>query len=186
MEIQEEPRDRKRKGIIIYKSKYGATRKYVEWLVDETGFDTVETSNAKISEIQKYEVILFGGGIYATGIAGISFLRKNIKSLQGKRIIVFCDGASPLDEDEFEEIKKHNMKAELKDIPCFYCRGGWDLEAMSFIDKNMCKMLKKSVSKKDPKELKVWEKALVDAGDEKCDWTDKKYLKPILEAIYDN
>lgn len=143
----------------------------------------VESSNVKINEIQKYDVIILGGGIYATGIAGISFLRKNIKALQDKKLIVFCDGASPLDDDAFEEIKKHNMKEDLKNIPCFYCRGGWDLEAMSFIDRNMCKMLRKSVSKKDPNELEIWEKALVAAGDEKCDWTDKKYLKPILEAI---
>lgn len=170
-------------GVIVYKSKYGATRKYVEWLVEETGFDTVETSNAKINAIQKYDVIVLGGGIYAAGIAGISFLQKNIKALQDKKIIVFCAGASPLDDEAFEKIKKHNMKENLKNIPCFYCRGRWNLEAMSFIDRNMCKMLIKSVSKKNPNELEIWEKALVAAGDEKCDWTDKKYLKPILEAI---
>ena len=170
-------------GVIVYKSKYGATRKYVEWLVEETGFDTVETSNAKITAIQKYDVIVLGGGIYATGIAGLSFLQKNIKALQDKKIIVFCDGASPLDDETFEEIKRRNMKDDLKNIPCYYCRGGWDLEAMSFIDRNMCKLLRKSVLKKNPNELEIWEKALVSAGDEKCDWTDKKYLKPILEAI---
>lgn len=170
-------------GVIVYKSKYGATKKYVEWLVEETGFDTVETSNAKINELQKYDVVVLGGGIYATGIAGIAFLKKNIKALQDKKVIVFCNGASPFDEEVFEEIKKRNMKDELQNIPCFYCRGGWDLEAMSFIDRNMCKMLRKSVSKKNPNELEIWEKALVAAGDEKCDWTDKKYLKPILEAI---
>lgn len=170
-------------GVIVYKSKYGSTRKYVEWLVEETGFDTVETSNAKINEIRKYDVIVLGGGIYATGIAGISFLQKNIKALQDKKIIVFCNGASPLDDEAFEEIKKHNMKDDLKNIPCFYCRGGWDLEAMSFVDRNMCKLLRKSVLKKNPNELEIWEKALVAAGDKKCDWTDKKYLKPILEAI---
>lgn len=170
-------------GVIIYKSKYGSTRKYVEWLVEETGFDTIETSDAKIKEIQEYDVIVLGGGVYATGIAGISFLQKNIKNLRDKKIIVFCDGASPFDEEAFEEIKKHNMKDDLKNIPCFYCRGGWDLEAMSFIDRTMCKLLKKSVAQKPPDELEIWEKALVDAGDETCDWTDKKYLKPILEAI---
>lgn len=170
-------------GVIVYKSKYGSTRKYVEWLVEETGFDTVETSNAKINEIRKYDVIVLGGGIYATGIAGISFLQKNIKALQDKKIIVFCNGASPLDDEAFEEIKKHNMKDDLKNIPCFYCRGGWDLEAMSFVDRNMCKLLRKSVLKKNPNELEIWEKALAAVGDEKCDWTDKKYLKPILEAI---
>ncbi|WP_270524876.1 hypothetical protein [Longibaculum muris] len=37
--------------------------------------------------------------------------------------------------------------------------------------------------KKDPNELEIWEKVLLSAGNEKCDWIDKKYLKPVLEAI---
>lgn len=36
------------KGIIIYQSKYGATKKYVDWLIEEIKFDCIETSNAKI------------------------------------------------------------------------------------------------------------------------------------------
>lgn len=170
-------------GIIIYKSKYGATRKYVEWLVEETGFDTIETSKAKARELQKYDIIILGGGVYATGIAGISFLQKNIKALQDKKVIVFCDGASPFDEQAFEEIKKQNRKGNLQTIPFFYCRGGWDMEAMSFVDRNLCQMLRKAVAKKNPEDYQIWEKALMAAGDEKCDWTDKKYLKPILEEI---
>lgn len=170
-------------GIILYKSKYGATKKYVDWLVEETGFDVIETSKAKICEIQKYDVIILGGGIYAMGIAGLSFLRKNIRALKGKKVIVFCDGASPFDEKVFEEIKKHNMKEDLKEIPFFYCRGGWDLDAMSFIDRNMCKMLQKSVAKKELSTLETWEKALIEAGNEKCDWTNKDYLKPVLDEL---
>lgn len=170
-------------GIILYKSKYGATRKYVTWLVEETGFDTVETSKAKLDEIKKYDVIILGGGIYASGVAGISFLQKNIKDLQNKKIIVFCDGASPFDEEAFEEIKKRNMKDDLQSIPFFYCRGGWDMEAMSFVDRNLCQLLRKTVAKKNPADYEIWEKALMAAGEEKCDWTDKKYLRPILEEI---
>ena len=34
------------KGIIIYQSKYGATRKYAEWLKEATGFDLAETKKA--------------------------------------------------------------------------------------------------------------------------------------------
>ena len=41
------------KGIIIYQSKYGATKKYVDWLVDTTKFDFVETSKAKIASIEQ-------------------------------------------------------------------------------------------------------------------------------------
>jgi len=170
-------------GIILFKSKYGTTRKYAEWLVEETGFDSVETSRAKVEELAKYDVIVLGGGIYAMGIAGISFLRKNIGSLKDKRIIVFCVGASPFDPEALSGIRERNMKDELKDIPLFYCRGGWDISSMSFIDRNMCKLLQKSVSRKDPETLEIWERALLSAGEEKCDWTDRKYLEPILEEI---
>lgn len=171
------------KGVIIYKSKYGATRTYAQWLAEETGFDMVDTAQANIDAIQQYDAIVLGGGIYATGIAGLSFLQKHIKALQGKKIIVFCVGASPFEEEAFSEIKNRNMKDALAEIPCFYCRGGWDLEAMSFLDRNLCKLLRKSESKKNPEEWETWEKALMAAGDEQCDWTDKKYLKPILEAL---
>ena len=35
-----------KKGIIIYQSKYGATKKYAGWLRQMTGFDCVETPKA--------------------------------------------------------------------------------------------------------------------------------------------
>lgn len=34
-------------GIILYKSKYGATRKYAQWLAEETGFACLETDRAQ-------------------------------------------------------------------------------------------------------------------------------------------
>lgn len=172
------------KGIILYKSKYGATKKYADWLSEETGFENKEIGQVKVSDIEEYETIVIGGGIYASGIAGLDFLNKNIEVLDNKKIIVFCDGASPYEERAFDEIRNRNMKDKLKDIPLFYCRGSWDMDAMTFVDRNLCKMLRKAVAKKDPSEYEVWEAALMAAGEEKCDWTDKEYLKPIIEEIY--
>ena len=170
-------------GVILFQSKYGATRKYANWLAEETGFPTIETKKAKIDDIKNYDIIILGGGIYASGIAGLSFLQKHMDVLQGKKIIVFCDGASPYEEAAFQEIVQHNMKDKLAGIPCFYCRGAWDMEAMNVVDRNLCKMLRKAVAKKNPDEYEVWEKALMAAGEDKCDWTDKEYIKPILEML---
>ena len=33
------------KGIILYTSKYGATKRYAQWLAEETGFDCLEIIN---------------------------------------------------------------------------------------------------------------------------------------------
>ncbi len=119
-------------GIIVYKSKYGATKKYAEWLSEEAGFEMIDVSFAKVTDLQKYDVIIFGGGIYASGLPVTQFIKKNIKALADKKIIVFCNGASPYEEKNFEAARDHIMKDELKDIPFFYCRGAWNMEAMSF------------------------------------------------------
>lgn len=170
-------------GVILYKSKYGATRKYALWLSEETGFDVREIGKISVADVQEYELIILGGGIYASGIAGLDFLRKNLKKLEGKKLIVFCDGASPYEEKAFEEIRERNMKGELKDIPLYYCRGAWNMDAMSFADRTLCRMLRKAVAKKDPADYELWESALMAAGEAGEDWTDKAYLNPIIENI---
>ena len=54
---------------------------------------------------------------------------------------------------------------------------------MSFVHRKLISLLKKMLAKKDPKDYEIWEKALVEAGDAKADWTDKKYIKPLLEYL---
>ncbi len=95
--------------VVLYKSKYGATKKYAEWLAEELSSDIIETKQAGIEQVAKYDTIILGGGIYATGIAGISFLRKHYEKLKDKRILVFAVGASPYDEKAMTAIKERNF-----------------------------------------------------------------------------
>lgn len=174
-----------KQGIILYRSKYGATKKYADWICETTGFDIVDTSKADIRQVEQYETVILCGGIYASGIAGLSFLRRNYEKLKGKKVVVFCVGASPYDETAFEAIKVHNLKDDLKSIPVFYGRGAWDQDNMKFTDRTLCKMLQKAVAKKDPQDYEPWEKALMSAVGKTCDWMDKKYLEPLLVFIAD-
>jgi menaquinone-dependent protoporphyrinogen IX oxidase len=171
------------KILVMYQSKYGATKKYAEWLSKELACDVIETKNAKVDDVKGYDTIILGGGIYASGIAGISFLKKNYQRLKDKKIIVFAVGASPYTEKGMKELKDRNLKGELSGIPCFYCRGAWNEEKMSWLDRTLCNMLKKSVAKKDPATYEPWESALMEAIGSSCDWTDKKELEPLLAYI---
>lgn len=172
-----------KQGIILYRSKYGATKKYADWLCEATGFDAIETAKADIRQVEQYETVIICGGIYASGIAGLSFLEKNYDRLKSKKLAVFCVGASPYDETAFEVIKTHNLKGGLKNIPVFYGRGAWDQDNMSFTDRTLCKMLQKAVAKKDPKNYEPWETALMSAVGKVCDWTDRQYLEPLLAFV---
>ena len=171
------------RGIILYQSKYGATKKYADWLVEETGYDCIETKNAKIVDLHNYDVIILGGGVYASGIAGLQFIKKNIGQLADKKVAVFAVGASPYDEKAIMQIREMHFKDELCNISLFYCRGAWDEEKMKFTDRTLCKMLQKAVAKQNSEEYEPWQKALMCAVGQKCDWTDKSYLEPLLKHI---
>ncbi len=171
------------KGIILYRSKYGATARYAAWLAEETGFDCVETAKADCRQVRAYDTVVLGGGIYASGIAGLAFLKKNMAALRDKKIAVFCVGASPYEEQAVREVREHNMQGELAHIPLFYCRGAWNEDAMSFKDRTLCKLLQKAVAKQDPATYAPWQRALMSAVGQTCDWTDKRYLQPLLEYI---
>lgn len=171
------------KGIIIYQSKYGATKKYVDWLQEKTGFAVTETKRIAPNDLKQYETLIWCGGIYASGIAGLSVLKKNFNALKEKQIMVFGVGASPYDENALCQIKEHNLKGECKDIPLFYGRGAWDEGGMTAVDRTLCKLLQKSVAKKEPDQCEPWMKALLCAVGQTCDWTDQTYLKPLLDYL---
>jgi len=172
-----------KKGIILYQSKYGATKKYAEWLREETSFDCLETAKASGGSVAPYEIIVLCGGVYASGIAGLSFLKRNRHVLKGKQIAVFCVGASPYNEEAVANAKKHSLRGEWENVPLFYGRGAWEEGKMTTLDKTLCKMLQKSVAKKDPDTYEPWMKALTEAAGHSCDWTDKTYLTPLLDYL---
>lgn len=171
------------KILIVYKSKYGATKKYTELLQDEIACDVFDISKFDTISLEHYESVVFFGGIYASGIAGLNVLRKNYDNLKSRKVAIFAVGASPFDKKAFEEIKSHNLKNDLKSIPLFYGRGAWNEEKMTFKDRMLCKMLQKVISKKDPTTYEPWEKALMSAVGKECDWTDKKYLSSLIKFI---
>lgn len=172
-----------KQGIIIYKSKYGASKKYACWLQEMTGFDLREASKDSWKLAASYETILFCGGIYASGIAGLSALKKHWTVWKGKKLLILCVGASPYDEAAFQQIRSHNLTGDLRDIPLFYGRGAWDESRMTFPDRTLCKMLQKSLAKKDPDTWEPWMKALLGSAGQVCDWTDPKYLAPLLDCL---
>ena len=171
------------KRLVLFQSKYGATRKYADMLKEEYGWDILETKDYDSSVVKNYDTILFAGGIYAGGIAGIRCLKKHYPEIKNKNLAVFCVGALPFDEKAMEELKLHNMKEELSRIPLFYGRGKWDESVMSLKDRFMCGVLKKMVGKQSADSLEPWMKELLSSIGQKCDWADKTYLLPLIEAI---
>ena len=80
------------KGIVIYQSKYGSTKKYVQCLQEATGFDAVEVKKAKADTMNDYDTVILCGAVYASGIAEYPISERIKTHLQadGRSILCGC------------------------------------------------------------------------------------------------
>jgi flavodoxin len=173
------------KIVVVYKSKYGSTKKYAESISDRLNAELFECSDIKPDKLNEYDTIIFGGGLYASGINGISLITKNYQSIKDKNLIVFTVGLASTDDKEiFKPIIEKNFAEEMSNkIRFFHMRGGIDYKKLSFVHKPMMAMMKKIVSKKKEEELTDEDKMMLDTYGDKVDFTDINTIEPLVQFV---
>lgn len=169
-------------AIVIYNSQTGFTRRYAQWIAEESGADCLELSAAKKKDLTPYEAIIFGGWACAGSISKISWFKSNIDKWADKKLIAFCVGGGPIDNPEIETALKQNFnESERKKVKLFYCPGGFNYEKMSVPSKLMMKMFIKTLKAKKNKTEE--EQILIKTISSSYDISDKKYIEPILQCL---
>ncbi|MBR3932767.1 MAG: flavodoxin [Clostridia bacterium] len=169
-------------AIVVYKSKYGSTKTYAQWIAKELGCDAKDAKEINSDALQDYDTIIYGGGLYAEVIAGVSLVTKNIDKLTGKKIIVFSTGLTPQDCREYYDkmVWEKNFKPEVRDkVKMFNFPGKMIVSELSLVHRTAIKTLKKIMSgKKNPTEM---EKLLIDLCDADGDFSDKSLITELVE-----
>lgn len=171
------------KGLVVYRSKYGAAQRYAELLRQETGCDVLELSDFHGPESAEYGWVVFTAGVYAGGLGGWKAFQSRYRPAGGQKAAVLAVGASPFDEQSVNLLRSRSCTGSLAGAELFYARGAWDLSRMKWNDRTLCKLLLKSVKQRDPETLEPWMAALLEAGDSACDWTDAAFLAPLLDFL---
>ena len=165
---------------VIYKSKYGTTKQYAEWISEELGADLLNTSSVKPSELMSYDIVIYGGGLYAGGIDGISLVVKN----PCKQLVIFTVGLSdPNTTDYSPIINKKNSKDLLSKIKIFHLRGGMDYKKLGLAHKGVMSMLKNVALKKEEAQRSEEDKLFLKTYGSKVDFMKKETIAPIIEHI---
>lgn len=170
------------KTIVIYNSQTGFTQRYAQWIAEAAGADCLELSDAKKENLAPYEAIIFGGWACAGSIRNLRWFKSNMEKWAGKQLIVFCVGASPIENPEIEPTLKQNFtEAQLERVKLFYCPGGFNYERMSVPSKLVMKAFINTLkAKKDKTET---ERQMVNMISSSYDLSDKKYIEPILQCL---
>ncbi|SHJ91260.1 Protoporphyrinogen IX oxidase, menaquinone-dependent (flavodoxin domain) [Geosporobacter subterraneus DSM 17957] len=176
--------EKDKKVIVLYKSKYGSTKRYAEWIAKEAGADLLEASKVKVEDLYRYDTVVFGGSLHAVGIKGVKLITDHFDKLMDKKLIVFAVGCSPGREEAIKHVEANNFTEEMRNkINFFYLRGAFNYKQLGFIDRFMMNALRGKLKKKKEEELDEDSKGLLAAFHEPIDWTDQKSILPLVACI---
>ncbi len=129
------------KGLIIYKSRYGAAAQYAKWLSETLSIPAVEMKDVTAELLKASDYIIAGSSIYMGKILLKEWLEANVDVLKSKTLFTYIVGAAPSTQTtKTARYFTDNIPALLlqKD-QCFYLQGKSIHSELSWLDKLLLK-----------------------------------------------
>ena len=168
------------KILVTYTSKYGSTSQYAKWIAEELNADLFPARTVNPKDLSKYDIVIYGGGLYAGGIAGVKLVTQN----PCKNLIVFTVGlADPLTTDYNPIINKNFTPQLLKNTKLFHLRGGIDYKKLGPVHKTMMAMMKNMIQKKPDCERDGEDKEFLDTYNSKVNFENKQSIDSLIAYV---
>lgn len=173
---------------VIYKSHYGATEIYAKWLAEDLEADLLKADKVMPDDFKQYDVIVYGGGIYAGKINGIAILTKNMDLIQDKELYLFTVGLADVTAPEALNVVRNQLEKSLSPnlmnkLHIYHLRGGMQFEKLSLIHRVMMRMLIKMLSNKPESDQSQEQKGMLEAISHNSNFINRMAIAPIVEEI---
>lgn len=168
--------------LLVYKTKTGFTKKYVDWITEAISCQTIPFDQISNADINNYDIIIYGAGMHAGRIQGLKEFRNKVLNLASKKIVVFATGGAPYTEEIISIIKTDNFSAnEINNIDFFYFQSGINYEKMGSLDRTIMKTYNKILEFKN-------NKSDIEDGTSKAisktyDHSSSEYIKPMIDYL---
>lgn len=140
--------------LLVYGSKYGSTKKCSELLKDQLNgnVELVDIKSGETLDLKRYEMVIIGSAVYMGKIQKevSEFCKNYIEELKNKKIAVFL---CCMNEKDIEKQINENFPKVLLDnsIVTGYFGGEFNFTKMNFIEKNIIKMVAKTLNNDEEK-----------------------------------
>ncbi len=176
-----------KKIAVIYKTKYGFTKRYAGWITLKLDADLYEVTDIRPKHLLEYETIIFGGGIYRGKINGIKFIIDNYDKIKGKELYIFTVGIEDINEEKRSDLIKNNLnKLENENFRVYNLKGGFEYRELNIVDKIIMKRLKKYIENKNKSDLTQEDINILKGFEEKLDLSNKKSINDMIDDIVYN
>jgi len=168
--------------LVVYKSHYGSTKQYAEWIAAELGTTAREQGEVAASELMGYDCVVYGGGLYASGILGAKLVAKN----PCRNLVVFTVGAAdPLTTDYTKIMERNFNEKPYQPAKVFHFRGKLEYEKMSVVHRAMMAAKKwMTVDRKKPEDLSYEDRMFAETYNGSFGSLDKEAIRPLVDFVH--
>ena len=132
--------------LVVYRSKYGHTKQYAEWLASARNCEAIPLKKLRKHHIESHDPIVFGTGVYIGKMKG---LKKVLRRCKHKTLVVFACGGSVKDPAHEAIIVKQNLQGvNHENLTFFYVPGGIDLRKVKGLMRPFMNIARWMISKK--------------------------------------
>ena len=122
--------------LIVYKSKYGSTKQYAQWINRDIPSDLVDAEKEDKPDFAVYDVIVFGGYIRMGRIGVAPLIVKNWGDIKAKKVVLFTSSGTPPGHPNIQKIYHSDLPEEIRrETKYFPLRGKIVSKDLSFFDK---------------------------------------------------
>ena len=167
---------------VIYRSKYGTTKQYAQWIAEALEAKLFESHMIKADQLNDFDMVIYGGGLYAGGISGVNLVTKN----PCKKLVIFTVGLATPENTDYSEILEKNLSSEMRQhTKVFHFQGGIDYKKLGIVHKSMMAimmvMTKNAVAKKKESEITNDDKEFMATYGKKVNCTNQQSILPLIE-----
>lgn len=170
------------KSIVIYTSKYGSTETYARWIAEALDCPAKKLQDVGSGDLASYDAIIYGGGVYASRIAGFKKFLAKLNPANQKTLILFMVGMTNPEQKEFyhkaaEQNIPDQWKGKFKVVPL---QGDLLYTRMNGLHKLIMRAPKAAAEQKKPEERTADDLRLIENFGSDIIFADKAQIKPIL------
>lgn len=171
--------------LVIYKSKTGFTERYAHLIAEALSCECISSQAAKKKNLVQYDTLIYGGSLYASTILGLKkFIAQLTPPIQ-QSLFIFAVGLTPASQNYLQEITEHNRSSlNLPNINAkfFYLRGGLYYSQLNILDRQLIKIMKKTIEAKPLSERSVDECEMLKGFSQPLDFVTSESIQPLILA----
>jgi menaquinone-dependent protoporphyrinogen IX oxidase len=106
--------------LVLYKSKYGSTKQYAEWLGSSLSATVKSVDAASAHDLEQAKIVVIGGSVRIGKITCAPFIVRHWNILKDKRILLFAVAGTPPESPEVRSYFEGSLPANIRSSVAFF------------------------------------------------------------------